>query len=280
MKPICCRCVSIYALLAASLVVIDAQEGPAGAPAATPAPVPVAEASHPSIALAPAIVMLRGKPGQSASQTLTISNQLPVELRFEIEAQDVVVRDGKRVFVPAGQIPSGIAAQVVSAPASVLAPAGKNASVNVTLTAPPDTSQRAIVVFFKAKVADAGKDTLGFAASLGALITLNLSDAVNLVSGPTAVTPQTASANVTVSEELENTGAEPVVPKGALAVLDERGKRVAKATFEPHRLLPGERAAFSVVCPAFLSPGNYRTLSSFEYEGKVLTNAGEFTVSQ
>jgi hypothetical protein len=266
----------VCAVLAAELGVLHGQTVPAAAPSAAPA----SEASHPSVALAPAVVLLRGKPGQSASQTLTISNQLSVDLRFEIEAQDVVVRDGKRVFVPAGRIPSGIAAQVVAAPASVLAPAGKSASVNVTITAPPDGSQRAIVVFFKAKLPAAGKDTLGFAASLGALITLNLSDAVNVVSGPTAITPQTASANVTVSEELENNGAEPVVPKGALAILDERGKRIAKATFESRRLLPGERAAFSVVCPAFLPPGHYRTLSSFEYEGKVLTNAGEFVVSE
>ncbi|HEV3329886.1 MAG TPA: hypothetical protein VG096_02825 [Bryobacteraceae bacterium] len=276
MKLACFRSVCVCAILALELGAIHGQPVPAAAPAAPPA----SEASHPTVALAPAVVMLHGKPGQSATQTLTISNQLPVALRFEIEAQDVVVREGKRVFVPAGQIPLGIAAQVVAAPASVVAPAGQSASVNVTLTAPLDTSQRAIVVFFKAKVADPEKETLGFAASLGALITLNLTDAVRVVSGPMAITPQTASANVTLSEELENTGAEPVVPKGAVAILDQRGKRVAKATFDPRRLLPGEKGTFSVSSPTLLSPGHYRTLSSFEYEGKVLTNAGEFTVSE
>lgn len=277
MKPIYRYSVCFCAMLAASLEVIHAQSAPGQAPPAVPA---ATESAKPTVALAPAVVMLRGKPGQSATQTLTISNQLPIELRFDIEAQDVVVRDGKRVFVAAGEIPSGIAAHVVAAPASVLAPAGKTASVNVTLTAPVDNAQRAIVVFFKAKLPSAGNETLGFGASLGALITLNLSDNVNIVTGPVTASPQSATANVTLSEELENTGSEPVVPKGIVAILDEHGKRVAKAAFDPHRLLPGEKAVFAVASPAFLTPGHYHTLSSFEYEGKILTNAGEFTVAQ
>src|SRR5689334_7265331 len=111
MKSICLHSLCVRAVLAAELGVLHGQTAPA-----PPAAPPASEASHPSVALAPAVVMLRGKPGQSTSQTLTISNQLPVELRFEIEVQDVVVRDGRRVFVPAGRIPSGIAAQVVAAP--------------------------------------------------------------------------------------------------------------------------------------------------------------------
>ena len=265
----------VCALAAVCLQHVHAQAAPPPPPAAPPA----VEPSRPTIALAPAVVMLRGKPGQSATQALTISNQLPFEMRFEIEAQDVVVRDGKRVFVPAGQIPSSIAAGVVAAPTSVVAPGGQNASVNITITAPTGTAQRAIVVFFKSKLPSAGKEQLGFGASLGALITLNLSDDVNVKSNPMTTTAQTATANVSLSEELENTGAEPVIPKGVVAILDERGKRVAKAAFDSHRLLPGERAVFKVASPAFLTPGHYRAMSSFEYEGKVLTNVGEFTVS-
>lgn len=278
MTSTCFRTICYCLAFAAGWGTIHAQNPPAPV-STTPAPPPAVEPARPTVALAPAVVMLRGKPGQSTTQTLTISNQLPFELRFEIEVQDVVVRSGKRLFVPAGQIPASIAAGVSAAPASVLAPAGQTASVNVTITAPSGTGQRAIVVFFKSKLPSAGKETLGFGASLGALITLNLSDDVQVASGPMNATPQTASANLSLSEELENTGAEPVIPKGVVAILDERGKRVAKAAFDSHRLLPGERAVFAVACPAFLAPGNYRALSSFEYEGKVLTNAAQFTVS-
>jgi len=70
------------------------------------------------------------------------------------------------------------------------------------------------------------------------------------------------------------------MPKGVIVILDASGKRVAKAPFTPQRLLPGERLIFAATNPAQLAPGRYRTLSSFEFEGKVLTSAGEFTIPE
>jgi hypothetical protein len=96
--------------------------------------------------------------------------------------------------------------------------------------------------------------------------------------GPVQASLQTAAANVILSEELRNTGSEPVMPKGVIVILNASGKRVAKASFIPQRLLPGERLIFSATNPAQLALGRYRTLSSFEFEGKVFTSAGEFTI--
>jgi len=53
---------------------------------------------------------------------------------------------------------------------------------------------------------------------------------------------------------------------------------VAKAPFKIQRLLPGERLVFAATNPAQLAPGNYRTLSSFEFERRVFTSAGEFAI--
>jgi hypothetical protein len=267
---LCSGC--LFAVLVTDLGSMSAQVAPPAAPASEPV--------TSSIALSPAVLMLRGKPGQSATQALTIANGMSADMRFDVEVQDVVVKDGKRMFVPAGQIASSVALGAVASPASIIAPAGKSVSVDVTLTAPSGAGQRAVVVFFRAKMAAAEKESVAFGASMGALVTFNLSDDVNVTTGPIAATAQTANENVNLSEELENTGAEPVVPKGTIAILDEHGKRVAKAAFDSRRLLPGERAVFSVASPAVLTPGRYRALSSFEYEGKVITNVGEFTVSQ
>ena len=71
-----------------------------------------------------------------------------------------------------------------------------------------------MVVFFRSKLPTAEKETVAFGASMGALVTFNLSDDVQVATGPIATTPQTPTANLNLSEELENTGAEPVVPKG------------------------------------------------------------------
>src|ERR1700688_477354 len=82
--------------------------------------IPAAPASHDSdapresIALSPAIIMVRCKPGQSTTQTLTIINHTANEVSFNLATEDVVVREGKRSYSPAGQIANGIAASSVA----------------------------------------------------------------------------------------------------------------------------------------------------------------------
>ena len=100
------------------------------------------------------------------------------------------------------------------------------------------------------------------------------------MTGPVTASLQTEAANVIFSEELRNRGSEPVVPKGVLVVLNASGKRGAKTSFKHQRLLPGERLMFAATNPAHLAPGRYRTLSSFEFERKILTRAGEFTIPE
>ena len=105
-----------------------------------PAPVPAPSgAPRASIALSPAIIMVRGRPGQSTTQTLTIVNRTASEVHFTVVSEDVVVRDGKRVFVPAGQTANGIAASSVATPSAVTVKAGEEASAQITFTLPPET---------------------------------------------------------------------------------------------------------------------------------------------
>jgi hypothetical protein len=238
---------------------------------------PVAPAS---IALSPAIIMVRCRPGQSTTQTLTIVNHTANEVSFHLATEDVVVREGKRSFSPAGQIANGIASRVVASPAAVVVKAGEEASAHVTITIPPETGQRAVVIFFRSAAAASGNGVIGLGASLGTLITFNVSSDYKVEVGSLEVSPQTPAANVILSEELRNSGSEPVMPKGVVAILNASGKRVAKASFIPQRLLPGERLIFAATDPAQLAPGHYRTLSSFEFEGMVLTSAGEFTIPE
>jgi hypothetical protein len=250
--------------------------------AQTPGPPVSTEAGPPraSISLSPAIIMVRCKPGQSVVQTLTIVNHTANEVRFNLATEDVVVRDGKRTYVPAGQTPNGIAANAVASPASVVVRPGEDASVQVTFTLPPETGQRAVVTFFRGGLINPGNGSIGLGASLGTLITFNASGDYGLEAGPVEASLQTPAANVILSEELRNSGAEPVMPKGVIVILNASGRRVVKAPFISQRLLPGERLVFAATNPLQLPPGLYRTFSSFEFEGKVFTNAGNFTIPE
>src|SRR5579862_9371719 len=122
-------------------------------------------AARESIALSPAIIMVRCRPGQSTTQTLTIINHTPATASFQLATEDVVVREGRRLFVPAGQTPNGIALSAVATPASVTVKPGESTSVTVTLTLPLETAQRAVVTFFRGRVSMSADGAVGLSRS-------------------------------------------------------------------------------------------------------------------
>jgi hypothetical protein len=240
---------------------------------------PQPQEAPPSLALSPAVIMLKAQPGASSTHSLTIANLTPSKLTFALEALDVVIRDGNRVFVPAGETEGGIARSALFDPRELELNSGESAQVRVTLTVPPEPKVRAVVAIFHGMTALSGNGTLMFTGSLGTLITYNLSEGkANVRTATPKIAGQTASSNFTVSEELENDGSEPLIPKGTLAILKDSGALVGRVAAEPHRLLPGEKFNFTFEYPQTLRPGMYRAMMSFKDEGGVQTNSIEFRV--
>jgi hypothetical protein len=237
------------------------------------------ESRPPSLSLSPAVVLARGAFGQSLSQTLTITNDTTSEFAFEMAAQDVVIKDGKRIFVPAGETARSIAATAVFSQKSVVVKPFTSASVDVRFTIPEETNIRAVVALFRGtnRISSAS-GAVGMTASLGTLITFNLTPNVNVKPEPIQVVPATEAANLAVSEWMTNSGTEPILPEGVAAVLNSKGALVGKTTFPVQRLLPGERLEFKAEYPDQLEPGTYKVLCSFQFEGKTLTTDGSFVV--
>jgi hypothetical protein len=243
--------------------------------AASPQP----PAAPPSISLSPAVIMAKGNFGQGLTQTLTLTNQTGRDFAFEMVAEDVVVKDGKRVFVPAGETPNSIAASAVFSQKVVLIKAFSSASVDVRLTLPVQTNLRAVVAMFRGTdKLPTSSGSVGMTASLGTLITFNLTENVKLQPEAVRMNPASETANMSIAQWIANSGAEPAVPEGTVAVLNSGGALVGKATFPAQRLLPGERLEFSAEYPGELPPGTYRALCSFQFEGKTLTSEGAFEV--
>ena len=232
-----------------------------------------ASGSAQSLTLSPAAVPLRGLPGQSTTQSLTLGNGTSLDLDFALEAKDVVVRDGRRVFVDAGETVPSIAETAVFSSRRLTVPAGESRTVQVTLTLPPGASHRAVVALFR------GLTRVGNTLpSVGTLLTFTLSGEFVLTPSDLLVDPQSATANLAFEELLANDGKEPLVPKGVAVLLDKAGAIVGKAAFPTRRLLPGERQAVRAEYAGELPPGGYRVLATFEYEGRALTRAAEFQV--
>lgn len=234
--------------------------------------------AHSSVSLAPAVVTVKCKFSQSYTQVLTLFNQREQNIVFEMVAEDVVVQDGKRGFVPAGETPGSIAATAIfSQKQGVVAP-GQSASVGVTFTVPPETPLRAAVALFRGLHKVSGSGSVMMSASLGALFTFTVSDNTQIEGSPVTVSAQSTTANLGISQVLTNTGSEPVIAGGVAAVMSETGTLVGKASFEEQRLLPGERLLFRTEYPQELKPGNYRVFASFQYGDKIVTNSTDFTV--
>ena len=268
-----CRLLTITALLASSHFTAAA------------IPQKIEKASAPpsvrtatSLALSPAVIMIRAKPGASSTHPLTITNLTNNKCRFVMEAFDVVVQGGKRVFVPAGETFGGIARSAIFNPPTLEMSPGESAQVKITLTVPPEPAVRAVAAIFHGQTALPGNGKLMVTGSLGTLITYSLSDKIAVRTGAPTVKPQTETSNLSLSEVLENFGREPVVIKGTLAILKNSGQLIGRVTIESHRLLPGEKFDSVVEYPNIIHRGQYRAMISFVHEGGVQTSNVEFQV--
>lgn len=234
-------------------------------------------ASAGDLSLAPAVVQLAGQPGQSTTQRLRLRNDTDLALSFEMEARDVVVRDGKRQMLAPGEIPASIAATAVFASRSIVAPPHTTVTVQVTLTVPPGVRHRAVVALFRGTTR-IGDPEAATTVSLGTLFAFTLEGEVSASASDLRVAPQSASGNTSFETTFANEGAEPLVPKGIAVVLDSGGSIVARAPFEARRVLPGERTVLRTEFPGELGPGRYRALATFEYAGRSVTRSATLEI--
>lgn len=230
-----------------------------------------------TLSLSPAVVMLRGDHGQSTTQTLRLVNGTSRPFSFDLVAQDVVGREGERTYADAGMLPGSIAATAVFSRNHVEVPSGETVIVDITVTLPPETGLRGVRALFKGtnRVMSGNVPML---ASLGSLLTFTTGGDVTLAAEPLVLRPQSATANLGASHKCTNSGSEPLVAKGVMAIVDARGALVGRSALQPHRLMPGESATLGAEYAGELDPGKYRVLVTYDYEGQTLTRTAELEV--
>jgi hypothetical protein len=230
-----------------------------------------------SLSVSPAVVILRGTAGQSTTQTMKLTNGSSRPFSFDLKAQDVVVRDGRRVFVDAGQLVGSIAATATFSRKSVTLGPGESVRVDVTVTIPPKPAARAMLAVFHGTT-KLQHGSIGSTVSLAMLLTFALSDDVLSSSTPLSVHPPTATSNLAVSQQLINSGPEPFVATGMLAIVSGKGALAGRTQIPPHRLLPGERTDVRAEYAGELAPGHYRALMTYQLTATSITSVAEFDV--
>src|SRR5438876_1754193 len=187
---------------------------PRRAPAA-PGSAPELMQRPPALSLSPAVVMTKGSYGQSITQTLVLTNDTSRAMSFDMVAQDVIVRDGQRDFVNAGELAGSIAATAVFSVPTVTVKPYATAGVDVRFTIPQGSPIRAAVAIFRGtNRLMSSMGNVAMTASLGALVTFTVSDGFKLDSDPIAVGDRGDGASVAFSQHLTNLGSEPIVPEG------------------------------------------------------------------
>lgn len=231
-------------------------------------------ASAQALTLSPAVVPLGGKPGQSTTQHLTLLNRTSTKLAFQLVAKDVVVTGGKRDFVAAGELDVSIAATAVFSNRTLTLAPGAEGSVDVTLTLPAHASNRAVVILFQGTTKLRDRATV----SLGSLITFDLAGRSSVKLGDVVASPATASRNAVASVPIDNDGDEPIIVRGAYAIVASSGNFVGKVVLKPYRLLPGEHGALEADYPGELGAGTYRVIATLESGSRSWSRTTELTV--
>jgi len=130
-----------------------------------------------ALSATPAVVMLKGSLGQSTTQRLTLTNTTSREFAFGMQAQDVVVRDGRRVFVPAGEIAGSIAATAVFSRRTIVVKPHSAENVDVTVTLPARAQNRGVILLFHGTTKFMNGN-VPMVASLGTLLTFSATDGI------------------------------------------------------------------------------------------------------
>lgn len=234
-------------------------------------------ASAGTLSLSPAVVNLRGEAGQSTTQRLTLTNATNVPVSFDLAAEDIVVKNGKRLFVPAGEIPGSIAATAVFSRPSVTVKPGEAASVDVTVTLTPNATSRGVVALFHGTTR-LMNGRVPMTPSLGTLLTFSISDDARVDIAPLVVTPPSASRNLTVAAHCVNSGSEPLLVRGVAAIVDARGTLVGRVDLQPKRMFPSETASLNGEYAGDLARGRYRVLVTCDLGGKSVTKSAEVEV--
>lgn len=227
-----------------------------------------------SLTLSPAVVPLGGQLGQSTKQQLTLFNGTSHDLAFELHARDVVVRDGKRVFVAAGEIAGSVAATAVFSTRQVTLAPGQQRSVDVTLSLPREMKHRAVVILFQGTTKIGGTT----AVSIGSLLTFDISGTTSVAAGDLRATAPTLSRNAEISLPVVNDGTEPTIVRAAIALVDAAGSIRGKLSLQPMRLLPGEQTTLRSDYPGVLAAGGYRVIATVQSGSRSWTRTTELGV--
>jgi hypothetical protein len=167
-----------------------------------------------AISLSPTLSAITCEPGRSAKQTLTLVNDTPNELTFEVVAKDLAIRDGRAVFLPAGAALNGIAAAAVFSERYFNVKPHQTTTVSIEFTVNPQTTTRGILLMLQGtdKVAF-GKATM--TANLGAFIAVDVKESATAGLEDAGATASAGAVSFALSQWAADAASSSLAPQQA-----------------------------------------------------------------
>ncbi len=242
-----------------------------------------------SLAMAPAQMEYKFKPGQPFQFDLSFSNNTDSATTIRFSATDLWYnKKNEKIFDPAGTSPHSAATWIEFVPRELDVPSNGTGKVQVIVTPPLRASGGYYAVAFAeskpelAEAATADKKAVYTNMRLGCLILLtaeNTEDYKITVSDAQFTAP-TQTLPMNVDFLLANDSNTHLFPDTKVAILDSRHSVIAKAEGETKRFLPGQRQRLSIPWTGTLPQGDYTAILTILYgQNKIYNQEFNFSVA-
>lgn len=236
----------------------------------------VARAQQASVAISPASIDAKVKPGASHTQNFTITNGTGVRLRFRCSAGDVWFDEqNNRLNGRAGTLPRSASLWIQFAPSEIIVEPHSSAIVKAVITVPQAaTGSFYTVPVFEGMLADKSApavQTIVSTASIGVkfrglmMLTTEQGAEYNVEIMGGKISPPSVSSELELNLDLRNRGTAHAKVRGAFALLNASGALVGRGNIEEKRFLPTQRSFVKSNWAGELPPGNYVAVVTLSY---------------
>jgi len=242
-----------------------------------------------SLALTPAQVQFRFKPGQPFQFDLSVSNKGNAPVALRVSARDFWYNEkNEKLFDPPGSSPRSAANWIESVPHQLMVPAAGTGKVEVIVTPPLQASGGYYaVIFVESKPeleegTEAGGKAVYANMRLGSLILLSAenTEEYSIEVSDAHFTSPAASRAMKLDFLLFNKSNTHIFPQATVAILNSRHELLAKAEGERKRFLPAQKARLAVSWAGTLPGGSYTAILTVLYgQDKNYTQEFPFSVA-
>ena len=227
-----------------------------------------------SLALAPAEVQYRFKPGQPFQFELSVSNDGVTPVLMRVTVTDLWYNErNEKLFGPPGSSPRSAANWIEFVPRQFTVPAEGTGKVKVIVTPPLQVSGGYYAVIFAeskpelAQAATAEKKAVYTNIRLGSLILLSAenTEQYEVEVSATQFTPPEANRTMKLDFQLSNNSNTHIFPETRVGILNARHELIAKAEGEIKRFLPQQKDRLSVSWAGTLPAGGYTAILTVVY---------------